>query len=191
VAVLLIALIAGGLLAGAVLLLVTANQAKSPSGSRIGAAVFAGLALALAPLVFYLWRRWRPPEAHHLQLRVEPVELRRGDAVSATLVISDAGKLGEKLELGLVCSEYYDEEKTVYTQNGSHKQRVTSTAAAFSEWSGPDRGQAQQTVRFTVPLEAPFSYEGGAVSWAWHVSVIDRHGHRPDSHRDVPVWVSP
>jgi hypothetical protein len=111
--------------------------------------------------------------------------------VTATLVISDPQKLGEKLDLGLVCSEFYDVKTTVYDQNGSHEQRVTRTAEAVGQWRGADRAQPQQTVSFTVPPDAPFSYEGTTVSWAWRVSAIDRHAHRLDAHRDVAIWVSP
>ncbi len=180
-----------GLIAGAVVLLLTAGHDKSPSGARIGAAILGAFGLAMIPLVVYVWRRWRPRPARHLEVRVEPIELHRGDTVNATLVISDPGKLGEELELGLVCTEYYDHEKTVYTDNGAQQQRVTSTAEAHATWDKPDRGQTQQTLRFTVPADAPFSYEGGCVSWAWHVSALDRHAHRMDSRRDVPIWVSP
>lgn len=189
VAVLMVSVIA--CIGGAIALLATAGHDKSPSGARIGGAIFGAFALLLAVLLLYVLRRMRPHEARYLELRVEPIEVRRGDAVSVTLVISDAAKLGAKLELGLVCTEYYDVQKTVYTQNGTQKERITRTADAFATWNQPDRGQLQQTIRFTVPADAPFSYEGGTVSWAWHVSALDRRAHRTDSHRDVPIWVSP
>jgi hypothetical protein len=180
-----------GLAAAAVLLLVTAKHAKSPSGAHVGAAILGGAALSMLLLLLYVVRRLRPRQADYLELRVEPIEVRRGDTVAATLTISDAAKLAEKLELGLVCTEYYDQKQTVYTQNGSNEQRATRSTDAFSKWANPDRRQLQQTVRFTVPPEAPFSYEGGTVSWAWHVSVLDRQTHRTDAHRNVPIWVSP
>ncbi len=186
-----VVLLGVGLLGGAIALLVVAPSTKSPSGSRVGAAILGAGALLLIALVAHLLRRWRPRTAGHLELRVEPIELRRGDTVTATLVISDPGKLGEKLELGLVCTEYHDRSKTVQTQYGRQQQRITEKADASAQWYEPDRQQTQQWHKFTVPDDAPFSYEGGTVSWAWHVSVVDRHAHRTDAHRDVAIWVSP
>jgi hypothetical protein len=180
-----------GFVAGAVVLLVIAKHAKSPSGARIGAAILGLFGLLMIVLLVYVLRRLRPRQARYLELRVEPIEVRRGDTVNATLVISDPDKLGDKLELGLVCTEYYDVEHTVYTQNGTQRQRETKSTDAFSTWSEPDKGRLQQTFRFTVPADAPFSYEGGTVTWAWHVSALDRQPHRTDTHRDVPIWVSP
>lgn len=186
-----LSLVVVGFLGGAILLFTTASHAKSPSGARAGGGVFAGCALIMALLLLWLWRRRHPRQARYLELIVEPVEARRGQTVSATLQISDAEKLGEKLELGLVCTEYYDAKQTVYTENGSNEQRVTRSVEAFGRWNKADRSQLQQTVRFTIPGDAPFSYEGGAVSWAWSVSAIDRHAHRPDARRELPIWVSP
>jgi hypothetical protein len=180
-----------GFLGGAGALLATANNLRSPSGARVGAAVFVGCALLLLLLGLYLWRRGHPRQADYLELRVEPLELARGQTVTATLVIRDPHRLGESLELGLVCTEFYDARTVVYTQYGSQTRRVIRTVDAFASWSQPDRGQARQTLSFEIPADGLFSYEGSVVSWAWRVSLRDRHPHRPDAHRDVPVWVSP
>jgi hypothetical protein len=47
--------------------------------------------------------------------------------VTATVTIRDAAKLGDALELGLLCTEYYDVKQEVYTQNGSHEQRGSTS----------------------------------------------------------------
>jgi hypothetical protein len=174
-----------------VALLVTAAHTQSPSGARVGAVVFAVFGLALLLLTGYLWRRGHPRQARYIRLQVEPLEIRRGQSVTATLVILDAERLGESLELGLVCTEFYDARERVYTQSGSYTRRATRSVDAFKSWSHPDRHQARQTVSLEVPASGLFSYEGSAVSWAWRVSVRDRHPHRADAHRDVPIWVSP
>jgi hypothetical protein len=156
----LLVLLVLGFVAGAVVLLIIAPHAKSPSGARVGAAVFGGVALLMLPLVLWAWRRLYPRQARYLDLRVEPIEVRRGDTVNATVTISDAAKLGERVEMGLVCTEYYDYKQTVSDQNGSHDQRTTSTVDAFATWTPVDGRALQQTLRFTVPSEAPFSFEG-------------------------------
>jgi hypothetical protein len=153
--------------------------------------VFAVFALFLFLVSAYVWRRGHLRQARYLRLQVEPQELRRGESVKATLLILDAQRLGESLELGLVCTEFYDERRRVYTQSGSYTRRTTQSVQAFASWSHPNRGQARQTLSFEVPASGLFSYEGDAVSWAWRISVRDRHRHRTDAHRDVPIWVSP
>jgi hypothetical protein len=180
-----------GLLAGAIVLFAGAAQDKSPSGARVGGVIFLVGAIAFALLLAWLVRRRHPNEARHLELTVEPIEARLGDTVTATVAVTDAEKLGEALELGLTCTEYYDVKQEVYTQNGSSEQRVLRTTDAYATWSELDRATLQQSVRFKVPANAPFSYEGGAVSWAWHVVLRDRRAHHPDRLRDVPIWVSP
>ncbi len=180
-----------GLAGGSLALFLTANHAKSPSGARAGGAVLAGGALIFLALLIWLWRRTHPRQARYLQLSVDPIEVRRGGTVNATLAVVDADKLGETLELGLICTEYYDYKTEVVTENGTSTQRVTGTTEVVASWSPADRGQLQQTLRFAVPGDAPFSYEGSAASWAWRVTVRDRHAHRPDARSDVPIWVSP
>ncbi len=184
-------LAAVGMTAGAVILFVTAPHDKSPSGARIGGAVLIVGAAVFVLLGAWAWWRRHPRQARHLELRVEPIEARLGDTVTATVVITNAAKLGETLELGLLCTEYYDVKQTVYTQNGSQEQRILKTTDAFATWNALDRATQQQSVRFTVPPNSPFSYEGGAVSWAWHVALRDRHAHGLDASRDVPIWISP
>ncbi len=186
-----LALAAVGFTVGAVLLFANASHAKSPSGARAGGVILAVGAVVMLALFIWVWWRTHPREAGYLNLRVEPVELHRGDPVTATLVIGNPEKCGDTVELGLVCTEFYDEKNEVVTENGTQTQRVTRKIDAFSDWNTADISQLQQTLRFTVPPDAPFSYEGSAVTWAWHVSVVDRHPHRPDGRRDVPIWVTP
>lgn len=191
VAIVLLSLATAGLAAGAIALFATASHDKSPSGARVGGVIFVVAAIAISLLIVFVWWRRHPRQARYLQVAVEPIEARRGGTVTATVVLSDADKLGETLELGLVCTEYYDVKQTVYTQNGSHEERVLKTTDAFATWNELDRTTPQQSIRFTVPADSPFSYEGGSVSWAWHVALRDRHPHRLDAYRDVPIWMSP
>jgi hypothetical protein len=180
-----------GFTAGAIILFAGASHFKSPSGARVGGVVFIIGTAVFALLVAWIWWRRHPRQARYLGLTVEPIEAQRGGTVTATIVVSNAEKLGEDLEVGLLCTEYYDVKQTVYTQNGSQEQRVLKTTDAFSTWNELDRATPQHVIRFAVPASAPFSYEGGAVSWAWHVAVRDRHPRGLDASRDVPIWVSP
>ncbi len=191
IAVIILTLGALGFTAGAIILFATASNDKSPSGARAGGVIFIVGAVAFALLVGWVWWRRHPRQARYLQLTVDPIEARRGDTVTATVVVTNPEKLGETLEIGLLCTEYYDVKQTVYTQNGSQEQRVLKTTDAFATWNELDRATPQQLIRFAVPANAPFSYEGGAASWAWHIAVRDRHARGLDASRDLPIWVSP
>jgi hypothetical protein len=176
-------------IAVAVFAAVTAGHQKSPTGAHVVAVVFGVLALLLTAFAWYARRRESSRSPDYFRLHVEPIELHRGDTVTATLEISDARRLGKKLDLGLVCSEYYD--RTSASNSSGGEQRTTRKADTVTDWREPDRTQAQQTLQFTVPPDGPFSYEGGAISWAWRVAVVDRRTRRQDVHLDVAIWVSP
>jgi hypothetical protein len=49
-------------------LLATASHARSPSGARVGAAVFAFIALLLLLLSAYVWSRVHPRQANYLRV---------------------------------------------------------------------------------------------------------------------------
>lgn len=185
-----IGLLALAALGGGVVLFATASTDTSPSGARVGGIVLVAMAVFFAWLTYWIWRRGNPRQCGYLRLVVDPVEARRGDTVRATLTITDVDHCGEQLELGLVCTEYWDDKVESYNQYGEQTNRVTKTVDAAKEFR-PAQRVAQQTMEFQVPAESPFSYEGSAVSWAWHVSAVDRREHHVDPRRDVPIWVSP
>src|SRR2546423_10421828 len=83
-----------GALGAAIALWAGRNTAKSKSGSEVGAAVFLGVAVLLVLLALWLWRRLvHPRVARWLDVRADPVELRRGDAVPAALPVIDPARV--------------------------------------------------------------------------------------------------
>jgi hypothetical protein len=120
-------------------------------------------------------------KARHVALTAWPDAVRRGDSVSVRVAVE---RTVPALEVGLVCREHYDALKTVHTADGRSKVRETSVADAYADWRPAQAIPGTEDVAFVVPLDAPYSYEGDAVSYAWRVSV--RGGRRT---LDVPIWV--
>jgi hypothetical protein len=142
--------------------------------------LFLGLAYALFRMVF-------PPTARGVALTVSASDVRRGTEVEARLEIANPDRARDTLELGLVCTEYYD----IQTSNGKGgTQRTTSQAAAHEDWR-PQEAAPLQTVRFTVPADAPFSYRGDCISFVWRVSVRQPRKLRFDRAVNVPIVVRP
>jgi hypothetical protein len=166
-----------------------AHPGKSSAG--VFYAVFGGLAaftLALAAVV-YIARK--PKSTRAFQVGANPTELRRGDKVNVELQVTDPDKIEGELEVGLVCTELYDERKVVYNQNGESTRRVVSRAAAYEKWDKAPIGNRSQSFTFEIPSDGPFSHEGAVITLEWRVSarVPIKHGRDPTS--DQPIWVAP
>lgn len=123
-----------------------------------------------------LRRRRAKRRAGELGLQVSPVEnqARRGGEVEALVSISSTQELGE-VEVGLVCTESYDEEDT---DSDGHSHRSTIHATAFETWTPVESLVGSQSVRLSIPAEAPFSYAGDCLTFKWEVAVRGRRtGH--------------
>jgi hypothetical protein len=106
---------------------------------------------------------------------------RRGGEVEALVTISSARKLGD-LEVGVVCTEYYDKEETTSTGDGSTStSRSTCDEVVHESWSPAESIAGVQSVRFTIPAEAPFSYSGECLSFKWEVVARGRRRRRLDA----------
>ncbi|HEX2086811.1 MAG TPA: hypothetical protein VHF89_14120 [Solirubrobacteraceae bacterium] len=130
-------------------------------------------------------------EARHLRLSVDPVEPRRGERVAVRLDVTADPGAGADVDVGLVCSEMYDYVEVVHTSSGRSRTRSTKVVDAHAEWVPAQPVAGSQQFAFVVPRDAPYSYEGDCVSWAWRVSARQRVEMGRDPVRDVPVWVLP
>ena len=136
---------------------------------------------------YMIYRSVFPPRARHLRLEVESPDVARGGEVVARLEHARPDKASDKLELGLVCTEFYDERKP---DGHGGSNRVTSQVVAFEEWH-PYPGGPAQTVRFEVPPDAPFSYRGHCLSYVWRVSARLPRRLRFDPAVNVELTVRP
>jgi len=180
------------LLGLAVVFLAGADSLQNQSdvkAARIGGVIFTVFAVLMMPGLYAFLRIGRPRQAGHLSLDVEPIDVRRGGQVKATAAVKSRRRLGDKLELALVCTEFYDEQAARTGAYGYGPARVTRTTPVLEEAHELDLRQ-DQTLTLTIPAGGLCSYEGGAVSWAWTVELRDHHGNRSRG-RNVPIWVSP
>jgi hypothetical protein len=150
------------------------------------AVTIAGIVL---PLLFFLGayaliRVVFPPPVRGVSLNVPVTDVRRGDDVDAAVELS-TDKPG--LEVGLVCMEYYDVETT---DGRGNRSRSTSQAVAYEDWR-PHPGGTTQSVRFSVPVNAPYSYRGDCISYVWRVSARAPKRMRFDRSEHVPILVRP
>lgn len=167
-----------------------------------GTLVAAGIALgepaivaggAAGGLVFVVvgavvFRTGKPKLAKHLSLTVDNPRLARGEKVTGRLEITDPGKARETIELGLECAVFYDHESRD-SEGGT--SRSTVRVIGHQEWRSVSPSQTLHPFEFEVPLSAPYSHEGSALSFRWRVSAREPVTLRSDPRRDVDLWVTP
>jgi hypothetical protein len=117
-------------------------------------------------------------------------KVRRGEQVEALVTITRPHGLGD-LAVGLVCTEYYDFEQTWTDKDGSHTSRETAEATAHETWQPVESATGVQSVRLTIPPEAPFSYKGDCLSFKWEVVAKGRKRHRLDAQARREIVVFP
>lgn len=166
------------------------GPAFNPWEEGIGGSVFAFFGLVCAVWAYSLRQRTEP---RHLRLpgvdlTVDRDEAHRGDELTATFTHAQGV---EDVELGLVCLERWDYEARSRTRYGSVVIRQTGEAHAYEHWQPVESAAGEQTVTFRIPKDAPQSYEGECVSYAWRVSARAVRRLRPDPRIDHPVWVLP
>ena len=153
-----------------------------------GAAVFFLVSFLLVAWVLY--RKVFPPKARHLKVTLSATEVRRGDTIDARLEIGRRGRGDEEVEFGLVCTEYYDVEKTTYNSSGgSSRYRDTEDAIAYEEWRPVAPDQGVHDIRFEVPADGPFSFHGSCLAFEWRVSARQPKRMRFDRSSNVELKV--
>jgi hypothetical protein len=151
--------------------------------ARVTATVVAvGILVVCLACAYALYRGVFPPAAKHLRISMSSSDVRRGSDVVVRLEVDRPEKVSHRLELGLVCTEYYDEE--------AGEGRATRQAVAHEEWHSRAEGPLQ-TVRFPVPADAPYSFRGSCLSFAWRVTAREPRNRRFDHAVNVPLVVRP
>jgi hypothetical protein len=130
----------------------------------------------------------RRRQARGFQIGVRDQDVPRGEEVEALVTISSARGLGD-VEVGLVCTEYYACESEGVSSDGSSGGRATTYAIAHEAWLPVESAPGVQSVRLTIPPEAPFSYEGDCLSFKWEVVARGRRSRRLDAQARGEVSV--
>jgi hypothetical protein len=126
-----------------------------------------------------------------LDVSASDQSVRRGGEVEALVTVSNPRKLGD-LEVGIVCTEYYDEEDTTSDGDGSTTtSRSTADDIAHESWSPLESVMGVQSIRFTIPADAPFSYSGECLSFKWEVVARGRKSRRLDAQAKAEFSVLP
>ena len=145
--------------------------------------------------MYVLARRYRSTAARHFEVVAEPLELHRGEEVDAELTVHDLDELDGRLEVGLVCVERYDHPPAAGGDGSTAPERATAEHVAYERWLPAWRTDEPQSFAFRVPTDAPYSYEGECLSFAWRVAAReperDREGgerRRPDLGAPLRFW---
>jgi hypothetical protein len=164
------------------------DSAATKSDGDVTLGIAAGLGVLFLIGAYAIYRQVRAPRLRHVRVSVAKPEVRRGGHVDVQFEITNPSKVSERLELGLVCTEYYAEETT---DGKGNKSRTTSNAVAHAEWRPQDRNGGVQSLRFEVPAAGPYSYRGDCVSYVWRVSAREPKKLRFDPATDVELTVRP
>lgn len=157
-----------------------------------GGLFFAAMGLLCVYGAFAIRDAGRPkrhPRLRGTRLSVAGEGLRRGDEVSVTF--TGRRTSDDRLELGIACDERHDTEARVYSRGGSAVVRQTGESTVHEEWHPVPAGAREQAVGFRLPPDAPYSYEGSCVSYAWRISARAVRPLRRDARLDEPIWVEP
>ncbi|MDX6436658.1 MAG: hypothetical protein QOK34_1492 [Gaiellaceae bacterium] len=167
----------------------------NPWEEGIGGSVFAIFGAVCVAWAYSLRRKRQPLSlADRLPgaaLTVAGEEARRGGKLSVTLTLARSSPDDEPLELGIVCVEIYDYQVTAQTRAGPVVVRQTGEANAYEHWQHVERSAGSHSAELELPGDAPYSYEGDCVSYAWRVSARVARRLRSDPRIDHPIWVSP
>jgi hypothetical protein len=126
---------------------------------------------------------------HGIQVGVAAHGVHRGEEIDALVTISSA-QGWDNVEVGLVCTEYYacHSEGVGPDDSGA---RATTYAIAHEAWLAVESVLGAQSVRLTIPTEAPFSYEGDCLSFKWEIVARGRRRRRLDARATHEISVLP
>jgi hypothetical protein len=105
----------------------------------------------------------RRTAARGLDVRVEPGEVRRGQAIGVTATVADA--MDAELEVGLLCTETYASWQP--TERLGQSDRAMRDELAYERWEPARPGEL---VELVVPSDAPYSYDGEHLKFRWEVA---------------------
>jgi hypothetical protein len=168
---------------------VSAGDAVSDSAARWTKVAGVVVPLVFLAIAYVLFRKVVPPKARHLKVTLSAAQARRGDTIDARVEVTRAGD--DPIEIGLVCTEYYDVQKTTHSSNGSSQYRDTEDAIAHEEWRPASPSQSIHNERFQIPPDAPFSFKGECLAFEWRVSARQPKKMRFDRTSDVDLTVLP
>ena len=140
-------------------------------------------------LGYWLYRNAVPRRTRDFAITATPDAVTRGGTISVTLAIPDTTKVGAELEVGLVCTEYYDVEVPHAGTTSPGPQ--TREAPAHEEWRPADPTATHQSHTFTVPAEAPFTHHGKCLHYQWRAVAREPERLRVDSRSEQVVKVEP
>jgi hypothetical protein len=151
----------------------------------------AGVGLFLVGRRRHLLHRFQTGLSDELQIGPPTDQVRRGEEIDVEVTVVDPRRL-TNVEVGLVCTEYYDVEVTSTDSEGhTSSSRQTRDAIAHEAWIPVENAPGSQTVRLLIPPGAPFSYEGDCLSFRWELVARGHKRWRLDARAEHDLRVAP
>lgn len=163
-----------------------------PQEELLGGVIFALGGLLCIYGGWFIRGQGRPKRHARLRgttLTVDREQPRRGDEIS--VMFTGRRTDDDRLEVGLVCVERYDMQVRIYVRGASTVRRQTAEAGLHEQWLTVPPAVREQTFTFVIPPDAPYSYEGECVTYAWLASARAVKRLRKDPRHEEPIWVRP
>jgi hypothetical protein len=111
--------------------------------------------------------------AEGFSLVLDRYELRRGESLVATVLVTDPSAITGTFELGLVCTERWAEYQTHAASDRRSERRIYEEPI-YQWWMPLEKAQPRTELSLQVVPDAPFSHSGTALSFLWTVTARDR-----------------
>jgi hypothetical protein len=122
-----------------------------------------------------------PPD--WLRLEVEPRRLARGESIAVSVEAPEGELAGRELGLGCL-AHHAGSHGTSEGGDAGGRFRMDRQTMTYADW------RPLENTEFTVPPDAPYSYEGDVVSFYWGIWVR-AEGRVLDREAYVPLVVEP
>jgi hypothetical protein len=187
-----VALVGTAMFAAGVWVAAGGRGARFDSNEELfGGLFFAAAGLVCVYVALGMWEAGRPRRSRRLRGTVVSVDGdgRRGDELTVAFRGRPAGD--DRIEVGIACDERFDTEARVRVRGATSVVRQTGEATVHEQWQAAAPGVVEQTFTFLVPADAPYSYEGDCLSYAWRASARAVRPRLKDARLDEPIWVLP
>jgi hypothetical protein len=165
---------------------------ESSGNERYTVAGFIGVfAIAAFAGAGYVWAKARPRLPRGLGVDAHPRVVEPGQAIEVTLALSRPPAAGERIDVGLVCTQYWDAKARTRGDAFTLPMTIRETLhrELWQEWKPVESARDGQVVRLEVPSNARYSWEGDALSVLWSVAIRRKEGPElsPPAHQGL--WV--
>jgi hypothetical protein len=133
-----------------------------------------------------LFRKDPVGRVENVRITVDRRELRRGEDIVARVEVQDGRRLPDGTSLGLLCEVRH----SVCREGGESGSLWEHRDILYEHQEPMNPAQPVQEMRFRVPEDSAYSWEGVVLSFCWRVVMLEPAGKEPNV-LTTPFWVTP